>query len=245
MADFVLVHGAWQGAWCWRDVLPGLWSNGHRAFAVSLTGVGERAHQSSPSIRLSTHVDDVLAVVECEELTNSILVGHSYCGLLITAVAARVPERVAHMIYVDAIVPRSGESWASIHDEPTRASRREGIAQSGAMDPLHTSAYGLTGEAAAWVRRRQVPHPGGMYDDPLLFDEARVGRLPRTFVDCTSPALPTVDLSRKRVRTDTGWKVVTLETGHDPMISAPTQLLEVLLSVAVTVDGSAAPTAAA
>ena len=232
MADFVLVHGAWQGAWCWKKVLPMLWSSGHRAFAVSLTGVGERAHQLSPSIRLQTHVDDVLAVVDAEELTSAILVGHSYGGLLITAVAAKVPDRIAHLVYVDAIVLRSGESWSSIHDEQTRAARREGIARTGAMPPLDPAAFGLTGEDGAWVRRRQLPHPGGMYEDALTFDEDLVRRLRRTYVDCSSPALPSVALSRERARSDPGFIVHTLETGHDPMISAPAELLQVLISVA-------------
>jgi pimeloyl-ACP methyl ester carboxylesterase len=234
MADFVLVHGAWHGAWCWKKVLPSLWANSHRAFAVSLTGVGERALQLSPSIRLQTHVDDVLAVIEAEELSRAILVGHSYGGLLITAAAAQVPERIAHLVYVDAIVAYDGESWSSIHDEQTRSMRREGIARTGVMPPMDPAAYGLTGEDAAWVRRRQRPHPGGMYDDALHIDAKLLQRIARTFVDCSSPALPTVALSRRRARSDPGWNVVTLETGHDPMISAPAELLRVLDSVAAS-----------
>lgn len=239
MGDFVLVHGAWQGAWCWRKVMPSLWRTGHRAFAVSLTGVGERAHHLSPSIRLETHVNDVQAVVECEELERAILVGHSYGGLLITAVAERVPERVAHLVYLDAIVPRNGERWASIHDEETRAGRREGIARTGAMPPMDASAFGLTGADASWVNRRQRPHPGTLYEEVLRFDESRVARIPRTFVDCTSPALHSVALSRKRVRSEPGWSVVTLATGHDAMISAPKELLAVLASVAALTDDAA------
>jgi pimeloyl-ACP methyl ester carboxylesterase len=229
MTDFVLVHGAWQGAWCWRKILPSLWRGGHRAFAVSLTGVGERSHQLSPSIRLQTHVDDVLAVIDAEELSGTILVGHSYGGLLITAAADQRAERIAHLVYVDAIVPRSGESWASIHSAETRAERREGIARTGAMPPLDPQAFGLTGEDAKWVERRQRPHPGGMYDDALQFREEVVWNIPRTFVDCSSPALPTVALARQRVRSDPGWDVVTLSTGHDPMISAPAEFARILL----------------
>ena len=236
MADFVLVHGAWHGAWCWRKVLPSLWRTGHRAFTVSLTGVGERSHQLSPAIRLDTHVDDVQAVVECEELERAILVGHSYGDLLITAVADRVPERVAHLVYLDAIVPHNGEGWSSIHDEQTRAGRREGIARTGAMPPLDASAFGLTGADASWVNRRQRPHPGSLYEDALQFDESRLARIPRTFVDCTAPALHSVALSRMRVRSELGWRVVELPTGHDAMISAPEELLAILQNVATLSD---------
>ena len=232
MADFVLVHGAWQGAWCWQRILAALRAKGHRVFAVTLTGVGDRGHHMSPSIRLATHIDDVAAVIETEELTQVVLVGHSYGGLLITAVADRYPQRIAHLVYLDAIVPRSGESWSSFHDESTRQARRAGITRDGAMPPLPASAFGLTGEDAAWVDRRQRPHPGGVYEDALHFDEARVASLPRTFVDCTTPALPTVNKSRVRVRSEPGWRVIEIATGHEAMISAPSQLVDIVTEAA-------------
>jgi len=228
MTDFILVHGAWHGAWCWRKILPALWARGHRAFAVTLTGVGEREHLRSSTIRLTTHIDDVAAVIETEELARFVLVGHSYAGLLITAVADRYAERVVRLVYVDAIIPRSGESWSSSHDESARQARRKDIAQGGVIPPPPASAYGLAGEDAEWVNRRQRPQPGGVYEDVLQFDEARVAGLPRTFVDCTSPALPTIARSRQRVRTEPGWQVVEIATGHDPMISDPTRLLDIL-----------------
>jgi len=228
MTDFVLVHGAWHGAWCWKRILPSLWAKGHRAFPVTLTGVGDREHLMSPTIRLATHIDDVAAVIETEELKRVVLVGHSYGGLLITAVADRFAERVVRLVYLDAIVPHSGESWSSSHDESARQARRAGIARDGVIPPPPASAFGLTGEDAAWVDRRQRPHPGAVYGDVLHFDEARVASLARTFVDCTSPALPTIEKSRQRVRSEPGWQVIEIATGHDPMISAPAQLLDIL-----------------
>lgn len=228
MTDFVLVHGAWHGAWCWRKILPSLQGRGHRAFAVTLTGLGEREHLISPTIRLATHIDDVAAVIETEELARVVLVGHSYAGLLITAVADRHAARIARLVYLDAIVPRSGESWSSSHDESARQARRAGIARDGFIPPPPAAVFGLAGEDAAWVDRRQRPHPGGVYDDVLQFDEARVASLPRTFVDCTSPALPAIENARQRVRSEPGWQVIEVATGHDPMISAPAQLLDIL-----------------
>ena len=232
MAEFVLVHGAWLGAWCWKRLLAPLWSAGHRVFPVCLTGVGERVHQLAPSIRLATHIDDVAAVIETEELARVILVGHSYAGLLITAVADRMPARITQLVYVDAIVPRSGESWSSFHDEATRKARREGIAQTGTIPPAEPAAFGLAGADAEWVGRRQRPHPGGMYEEPLQFDEARVAARPRTFVDCNRPALPTIAVSRTRVRSEPGWRIVEIATGHTPMVSAPESLLDVLRTTA-------------
>ena len=115
MANFVLVHGAWHGAWCWRRVLDLLQAGGHRAHAVTLTGVGDRAHLLSPLITLETHIADVINAIEAEELQDVVLAVHSYAGMLGTAVADRMPQRLRHLVYVDAVVPRPGESWSSTH----------------------------------------------------------------------------------------------------------------------------------
>lgn len=232
MSDFVLVHGAWHGAWCWRRILPSLWAAGHRAFAVSLSGVGERAHQLNPAINLATHIADVRAVIEAEELTQAILVGHSYAGMVITGVADQVPERLSALVYLDAVVPLSGESWSSGHAPETQALRRAAISQSGAVPPAPPAVLGLQGDDADWVDRRQTPHPGGVYDDPLHFDEARWASLPRHFIDCTSPALATIAASRRRVREQPGWQIREIATGHDAMVSAPTHLSAALLEIA-------------
>lgn len=231
MADFVLVHGAWHGAWCWKRILPGLWAAGHRAFAVSLTGTGERAHQLAPGITLATHADDVAAVIEAEELQQAVLVGHSYAGMVITAVADRLPGRIGRLVYLDATVPLPGESWSSTHAPETQAQRRRAIADTGGIPPADPALYGLVGDDAAWVARRQRPQPGGVYDDPLPFDAARWAALPRTFIDCHAPALATIAVMRQRVRQQPGWQVLTIATGHDAMVSAPAELLDRLLSL--------------
>lgn len=232
MADFVLVHGAWHGAWCWKKILPGLWAAGHRAFAVTLTGTGERAHQLAPGIALRTHIDDAAAVIEAEELRQAILVGHSYGGMVITGVADRMPERIARLVYLDAVVPLPGESWSSTHPAQTQAQRRQAIAATGSIPPADPGLFGLAGEDAQWVARRQTPHPGGVYDDPLQFDAARVAALARTFIDCNAPALATIAVMRERVRRQPGWQLREIATGHDAMISAPGELLRLLLAMA-------------
>lgn len=232
MSDIVLVHGAWHGAWCWKRVLPSLWAAGHRAFAVTLSGVGERAHQLSSAIDLATHVADVRAVIEAEELQRAILVGHSYAGMVITGVADQVHERIAALVYLDAVVPLSGESWSSSHAPETQVQRRAAIAQHGSIPPAPPSAFGLEDDDADWVSRRQTPHPGGVYDDPLHFDPVRWARLTRHFIDCPAPALPTIAVSRQRARNQVGWQVHEIATGHDAMVSAPTHLSATLLEIA-------------
>lgn len=232
MADFVLVHGAWLGAWCWQRVLPALWGAGHRAHPVTLSGVGERRHlRGRMPITLSTHLADVIEVIEAGEMRDVVLVGHSYAGVVVTGVADRLAERIRHLVYLDAVVPRPGESWSSGHNQETRRARRDAIARDGTIPPADPSLYGLDGEDHAWVARRQTPQPGGVYDDPVRFDAARVEALPRTFIDCHEPALPTIEASRQRVREEQGWRTVRIATGHLPMVSAPDALVRALLEL--------------
>jgi len=244
MANFVLVHGAWHGAWCWRHVVARLAGGGHRVHAVTLTGLGDRAHLLSPLITLETHIDDVVHTIEAEELDEVVLAVHSYAGMLGTAVADRMPQRLRHLVYVDAVVPRPGESWSGTHASGTREARLAAAQASPdfsfpAPDP---AVFGLAADDHAWVRRRQTPHPGHTYQAPLAFDPARVASVPRTFVDCTQPALGTIDVIRTRVRDPRFWdgawvggggaRLVELATGHDPMVSAPDALTDILLACA-------------
>jgi pimeloyl-ACP methyl ester carboxylesterase len=234
MADFVLVHGAWGGAWLWRRVLPSLWRAGHRAFAVTLTGVGERRHQLARDIALDTHIADVTGVIEAEELEQAVLVGHSYSGMVITGVADRIADarRLRRLVYLDAVVPRPGESWSSTHAPQTQSARRQAVAATGVIPAADPSLFGLQGEDHAWVERRQTPQPGGVYDASLAFDPGRIARWPRTFIDCTSPALATIAVMRERVRSEPGWHIVEIATGHLPMVSAPHALVDALLAAA-------------
>jgi pimeloyl-ACP methyl ester carboxylesterase len=244
MSNFVLVHGAWHGAWCWQRVTAALTAQGHRVHAVTLTGLGDRAHLMSPAITLETHIADVTNTIEAEELQDVVLAVHSYAGMLGTAVADRMPRRLLHLVYVDALVPRPGESWSSTQASATREARLA-LAQASpdySFPPPDPSVFGLQAEDHAWVQRRQTPHPGHTYQAPLQFDPQRVAQVRRTFIDCNQPAIATVDAIRSRVRDPRFWdgawvsgagmQVVELATGHDPMVSVPQELTRLLLACA-------------
>lgn len=228
----MLVHGAWHGVWCWRRVLPLLAAGGARAVTVSLTGVGEKAHLLGAGVTMATHVADVVAVVRAEECRDAVLVGHSYGGVPVTAAADVLGDAVGPLVYVDAVVPAPGECWSSLSPPDVQTARRATIAAGGSLPPPPAAVFGLSGADAAWVDRRQTDHPGGVYDDPVDFSADRLLARSRTFLDCTSPPLATIDLSRARVRSQPGWTVVELATGHDPMVSAPELLAAELLRVA-------------
>lgn len=233
----VLVHGAWHGAWCWRRVLPLLRSAGVESHAVTLTGVGERAHLMSPTIDLQTHIQDVVGLIEAEELQRVVLVGHSYAGMVITGVADRLqrdqPGLLVHLVFLDAALPGPGDSWSSHHSMETQQARIAASQPSGGLSfpPPDAGLFGLSGADRDWVNRRQTPQPFRLYQQPLDFDAARVAAVPRTFIDCTQPALATIAPSRERVRSEPGWNVVEMATGHDPMVSEPAALSQILLDI--------------
>ncbi|MCA0243323.1 MAG: alpha/beta hydrolase [Proteobacteria bacterium] len=233
----VLVHGAWGGAWIWRRVLPPLRAAGHEVHAVTLTGDGERAHLRRAGIDLFDHIDDVVALVQAEELSGIVLVGHSYGGMVATGAADRLlqadAQAVRHLVYVDAMVPLPGEGWGDGHSAEVVAGRTAAAQANGnALPPPDPAGFGLTGADRDWLLRRQVPHPFGPYRQSLPYDGERWARLPRSFIDCTAPAYPTIDAMRQRVRALPGFRVVEMKTGHCPMVSAPQELVRHLLDAA-------------
>lgn len=237
MTTFVLVHGAWGGAWVWRRVLGPLRAAGHEVHAVTLTGCGERAHLRHAGISLADHIADVTGLVDAEELADIVLVGHSYAGMVITGAADRLTARgaglVKQLVYVDAMVPLPGEGWGSGHPpEIANARIAAARAQDNALPPPDPGAFGLAGADRDWLLRRQVPHPFGMYRVPLDFDASRWAALPRCFVDCNEPAYPTIDAMRVRVRQQPGWRIEVMPTGHFPMVTMPEQTVRLLLSLA-------------
>jgi len=239
LATFVLVHGAWGGAWIWRRVLGPLRAAGHEVHAVTLSGVGERAHLRHRGIDLHTHITDVVGLVQAEELSSVVLVGHSYGGMVITGAADRLleqdPRAVQQLVYVDAMVPLPGEGWGDAHSPELVAARTAAAqAHDHALPPPDPADFGLSGADRDWLLRRQRPHPFGPYRQALAFDGERWQRLPRSFIDCTAPAYPTIAAMRERVRRLPGFKVVEIATGHCPMVSAPQALVRHLLATVRT-----------
>jgi pimeloyl-ACP methyl ester carboxylesterase len=114
MAVFVLVHGAWGGAHGFRKIRGPLRETGHEVFTPSLTGIGERAHLTSPQVCLTTHITDVVNTVLYEDLRDIVLLGFSYGGFVITGALAHIGGRVRHLVYLDAFVPGDGESAAGL-----------------------------------------------------------------------------------------------------------------------------------
>ena len=236
-ATFVLVHGGGHGGWCWQRVARPLRALGHEVYTPTLTGLGERSHLMTRDTDLDTHINDVVNVLKYEDLTNVILVGHSYGGMVITGVADRALSRIGHLVFLDAAHPKNGEGlWRE--DGPQHPARAQGRIVNGVElilwpDTPIISAYGVTKpEDLAWMKDKLTPHPWKSMVQPLrLTNEAAVMRIPRT--DIWRPAQGTKlppDVATKSTRN--GQPVWEINTGHDMMVTAPKAVIEIFLEVA-------------
>ena len=236
MANYVLVHGSWLGGWCWQRVTPLLTAAGHNVLAPSLTGLGDRTHVGHGVIDLDLHIKDISALLEWEDLTEVILVGHSYAGMVITAVGDRMPERVAHLFYVDAVVPEDSKAIvdlippemaesiraaAAANDDPTR------------MPPAPPEALGITDPGdVAWVMAKSVGMPIATHEQPIQLTGTYKNVAKRTYVACTDPVLGGLEATAAAARDDPDCNYFEIATGHDPMITKPSELADILLASA-------------
>ena len=117
-STFVLVPGAWHGAWCYRRVADLLVAKGHKVHALTLTGLADRVHLASDAVNMDTHIADIVNFVKWEDLTNFVLVGHSYGGLPVTGAADQIGDKVTSIVYLDAFIPEDGQSMADIVKRP-------------------------------------------------------------------------------------------------------------------------------
>jgi pimeloyl-ACP methyl ester carboxylesterase len=235
---FVLVHGAWHGGWCWRRVGDVLTARGHRVFAPSLTGLGDRAHLFSKDISLQTHVEDILSVVETQELSDFLLVGHSYGGFVISGVADKLRERVSRYVYLDGSVPPdmspgASFSWAGFNPPEAREARLKSVQEQGkgvALPAPPPSAFAVTEPAdVAWLQRRLRPMPLQTYVGTFTFKNSGSNGLKRTYIASTKPPYALLAATRDLIKGDHTWSFTTIATGHNSMVTAPEELAALLM----------------
>lgn len=233
-STFLLVHGAWHGAWCWKKLTPLLEAAGHRVLTITQTGLAERSHLMSKHITLDIFIQDVINLIRWEELQDLILVGHSFGGNAISGVADRLPGSVRHLVYLDALVLKNGQSPFSVVPREVADQRRKlALDSSGGVsipvpDP---SAFGVTDPAdRQWIQSKLTPHPLSVYEDTLKLSAAPGNGLPATYIAVTPYYGPTTS-SRDYAKTRKDWNYVEIDAGHDAMVTSPDSLAKILLSL--------------
>jgi pimeloyl-ACP methyl ester carboxylesterase len=232
---FVLVHGAWHGGWCWSRVADRLRAAGHQVFTPTQTGLGERKHLLSKDITLDTFTKDIVNVIEAEELSNIVLVGHSFGGLAITGTADAMPERIRHLVYLDSLMVEGGKSpFDSLPPDVVAARRKAAEETSGGLSLPNPppSAFGVSdAKDTEWVKRRLTPHPLGTYTSTLNIKGPVGNNLPRTYIHCNNPVYAALQKSRDWVKAQQGWRWAEIATGHNAMVMAPDELTRMLIGV--------------
>lgn len=232
MATFVLVHGAWAGADGWHRVRRRLWEAGHPAFTPSLTGIGERSHLLSPQVDLSTHIQDVVNCVEYEDLRDIVLVGFSYGGMVVTGCVDLIGDRIAHMVYLDAFLPRDGESLVDLtgqQDAPTLPLR---IGQDWYVSGP-PRVYDDPEEAERAIPRRGDQPLASFLEAVRLVQPLEEYPFGRTYVKATADSvdgpLGAIWRCSERVRNHPAWRYRTIPTTHMVPNNRPDELVALLL----------------
>lgn len=231
MATFVLVHGAWQGGWCWKRVASLLRQSGHEVFTPTMTGLGERAHLLDDKVDLDTHIQDILGVIQCEELSDIVLCGHSYGGMVITGVADRAPEQICSLVYLDALVPANGQNVLDLLPNEVASSLQEDARTRGLglqIAPTPAEAFAVNAQDQAWVDRQCVYHPLKTFEQPIRLEDKwkQVRRHIYIYATGWSPGVgkPFFEKARHEPR----WQAISLACGHDVMIDMPLELTQLL-----------------
>ena len=232
--NFVLVHGAWHGGWCWRNVATQLRAQGHQVFTPTLTGLGERAHLLDASVGLSTCIEDICAVINSEELLEVVLVGHSFAGPVISGVADRIPHTLQQLIYLDALIVQNGKSVLSIFPPEVQLERSRTIDPEGLRIAIPApEKFGVTDpQQIAWLKRQLTPHPLKAYTDTLHLQHPIGNGLKKTYIAVTDPWYAPLENLRAWLKNQPDWVYRELAASHDAMLTSPAALTQILLELA-------------
>jgi pimeloyl-ACP methyl ester carboxylesterase len=220
---FVLVPGAWHGAWCYRRVTDLLRARGHLVYPLSLTGLADRSHLAGDTVDLNTHVLDVVNLVKWEDLADIVLVGHSYAGLVVAGAAELIAGRVASIVFLDAFIPADGQAMVDISPRDLPAT--------GLMPPYSAKGMNVNEADRAWVDAKVTPQPVRTYLQKLPAASAFQAVAKKTYVRTTFP-----NPLWQRLYDDLGqkpdWKTFLVDCGHDLMIDKPQDVARILEDVA-------------
>jgi pimeloyl-ACP methyl ester carboxylesterase len=251
MTIYVLVPGAWLGGWCWQPVTTQLRAHGHDVYPVTLTGLGERSHLASREVDLDTYIADVVNLVEFEDLRDVVLVGHSYSGIVVTAIADRIPERIAVLAYLDSGPVPDGSAYLDLQPPPAKQliERLAEEVGDGWQIPMPTweelevvlgaSLDGLGDIERSRMRARAVTQPLRTWTQPVSLKNPAREQLSKLLITCSFP------LAQVRQMIADGhpwfaelaspqWSFLELPTGHWPMFSKPDQLADLLHGIPAT-----------
>jgi pimeloyl-ACP methyl ester carboxylesterase len=239
VATYVLVHGGWLGGWCWQKVVPLLEAEGHRVVALDLPGHGDDDTAVS-GMTLDANVACIREAIEAAD-ERVILVGHSMGGIAITQAAEEVPDRIATLVYVSALLPQDGQSLPELAERgfvaPSFVASTQVNASEGTVviseDLLRDAAFGeCEDEDFAFATSRLVRESLASGGVPVRITPGRAGRVPRVYIECLRDRVLPIDGQRAMQQAVGCERILTIDTDHSPFLSRPRELADHLLSLA-------------
>jgi pimeloyl-ACP methyl ester carboxylesterase len=233
MATYVLVHGAWGGGWYWCRTARLLRAAGHDVLTPTLTGLGERKHLLTPSVGLQTHIQDIFQVLRHERLSQVVLVGHSYGGMVVSGVADAAADRIRSLIYLDAALPESGQTMLDFVLPARRAQFLESARTEGdgwKVPPLRAAQWGIDEPAdQEWLDSLFGFHPLKAFTDPIQLAGRHLSVEHKVFMLAARYNPSPFQQFAERTRPDPAWTTYELPTFHFTMVQLPNETAEVLL----------------
>lgn len=231
---FVLIHGAWMGGWAWSRIKPLLEAEGHQVYAPTLTGLAERARLLTKDVNLSTHVEDVSRLLIAEDLEDVVLVGHSYGGMVISGVAERIAEKIKSLVVLDGFVPEDGKAMREYWPASVMSylDKEASISGGVSVPPLPAESLAVETKNREWVDKQVTPQPYGTFNEIIRLAGARDGIARKTYIRAARFRSHPFDAAVKRLQSDAGWRTLSIESGHVPMVDEPLLLAELLAQTA-------------
>jgi pimeloyl-ACP methyl ester carboxylesterase len=230
---FVLIHGAWHGGWCWRRVADLLEAKGHKVFAPSLTGNGDRSHLLSKDVILDTHITDIVNLFKWEEIKDACLVAHSYGGWPTSGALEQIHDRVSSIVWLDAFKPENGQKGTDFASDFSRKALAEAMAKGepGRKGPP-SKAFGVNEKDQPWVDSKLTPQPNGVATQPIKLTGAREKIAKKTYIRAPSYPQKAFDKAFEECKADKSWQTFVADhSGHDVMVDQPQWLVDILLKV--------------
>lgn len=236
-ATFVLVHGAWHGGWCWRDVARRLRDEGHRVLTPTMTGLGERRHLGRVDTGLAVHVEDIAAVLRSEELVDIILVAHSYAGIPCSYAAGALAAQIRRLVYLDSLLPSPGKAFFDDTPPAQRTTIESSLVDGFRLPSFPAEMFDVPKDHPrhAWLARRLTDMPITPFTDIQPPLPGGLAGVPKTYVRCT---LNSLDGPKRGAELSAamGMPVVDLDSGHDAMVTAPAETAALLEKLSVQSD---------
>lgn len=222
MAQLLLVHGAFQGSWIWRDLRPALSALGHATYAPTLTGCGYLHHGPVPGASVATYAADVVNYATFKEAKDLVLVAHSYSGLTCAAALMQAGAPFTRAVFVDAVIPKGRASFAELAGEGLQQMLQKFATDDGQVNPWPPQIFGVPDSTWSWFGSRLRPFPMSAFTAPFPvdFDPARV---PVSFIACQKTAAPFIRAMADRAAA-LGWPVAELDSAHCPFVTHPSEL---------------------